>query len=318
MTAIEEAYDRANSLLEQKFLRNAFLPVAIFPVVLAWPYLLQDNRAAWLINWWNALTVAGQLAVGTAYFAATWFVAAFVASQWRNIIRLFEGYPWENTRLGIRCASWHLEEAKRLSSPGVQTNWEYYYLNYPDFDEDMKPQPSDFLPTRLGNILRAAERYPYARYGAEPIILWPRLYHVMPREFLADVDEARSTLEFLLVTSLFCGLFGSVNLLILLATGAPLPLAVACFALGLLLSWVAYQSALPAAAEYGEHLRAGAEVYRLQLLHALQLKSPSSLEEEKATWKAVLEFIGRNTEDDVEDLLIYGASPVEARSDELA
>jgi len=48
-----------------------------------------------------------------------------------------------------------------------------YLDNYP-VDRDT------LLPTRLGNLLRAAEEYPNIRYGLETFTVWPRLWMVLP------------------------------------------------------------------------------------------------------------------------------------------
>jgi len=154
----------------------------------------------------------------------------------------------------------------------------------------------DVLPTRLGNILRAAESYAYRHYEAETILLWSRLYHVMPREIVDDIEDARATLEFLLVISLWCVAFGLASVAIAPAVGASMPVALICVGFGLLAAYAAYLSALPAAAEYGEQLRSSFELYRFDLLQRLRAPMPTNLEEEREVWRRITDFVGRNTE----------------------
>ncbi|WP_405067312.1 hypothetical protein OG558_37690 [Kribbella sp. NBC_01510] len=292
--ALTDLYDRASSLLERRFLKNAFLPVAVFPVILSWPILIQSGRLDRLAAWWESLSTAGRIVLGLAYFVVTWFFAAIVASQWRNIIRLFEGYPIERTPLGQRSADWH--RRRRTEA----TQWQHY-LEYPDEDE--------VLPTRLGNILRTAERYPFARYNADTIVIWPRLYHLLPESVQRDVEDRRATLEFLLVTCLFWAAFGVADFIILSVTGAAPWVACLCLLVGAVGATLAYESSLSAAMEYGERIKAGFELHRGQLLAALGLKTPGSLEEEKRMWRAFDKFVRQARPADMEQYRRTSAPP---------
>lgn len=293
--AITELYDRASSLLERRFLKNAFLPVAVFPVVLSWPFLIQSDRLDRAATWWESLSTAGKIVLGLVYFVVTWFFAAIVASQWRNIIRLFEGYPFLNTSLGRRSIEWHV--ARRAEA----TQWEHY-REFPD--------EAEVMPTRLGNILRAAERYAHARYGADTIVLWSRLYHVLPESLQRDVADRRATVEFLLVTSLFWGTFGVVDFVALNVTGAPLWVACLCLLVGVTGAALAYESSLPAAVEYGEQLKSAVELHRLHLLTALGYKTPEDHDDELDIWEALMAFVGQGDETGLDKIRRASAPPI--------
>jgi hypothetical protein len=56
-------------------------------------------------------------------------------------------------------------------------------------------QEHDILPTRLGNILRAAERRPRDRYGLDAIICWPRLWLLPPEPAKQELQAARAELN---------------------------------------------------------------------------------------------------------------------------
>lgn len=282
-------FDRAASVLERRFLKNAFLPVFLFFPAAILPAAVQDGRLEDTIQAWNNQPIASKLLQVVAYFAAVWFIAAIVASQWRNIIRLYEGYPFsEFTPLDQLGKNWHRNRLLNLTYSEQPAPWYSVYYDYPAI--------SDVLPTRLGNILRAAETYAYRRYEADTILLWPRLYHVMPREFVDDVEDARATLEFLLVISLWCTTFGLANVVIAALVGSSMPVAFVCLGFGLAGAYAAYLSALPAAAEYGEQLRSGFELYRFELLQRLKAPTPINLEEEHAVWRGITNFVGLNAE----------------------
>ncbi|WP_329000524.1 hypothetical protein OHA18_39565 [Kribbella sp. NBC_00709] len=296
--AVAELYDRASSLLERRFLKNAFLPVAVFPLVVSWPYLIQGDRLGQLTDWWESLSAAAKIVLGLVYFIGTWFVAAIVASQWRNIIRLFEGYPFLHTKLAKWSIAWH--QARRDEA----TQWEHY-LEFPARHE--------VLPTRLGNILRTAERYGYARYGADIIVMWPRLYHLLPESVQRDVEDRRATVEFLLVTSLFWGLFGVVDFGFLTIAGSPAWIPCLCLLVGTAGAVLAYESCLPAAMEYGERIKAGFDLYRVQLLTILGLETPASLTDESKTWKALDRFIREARRKDLEKIRAASAPTIANR-----
>ena len=65
------------------------------------------------------------------------------------------------------------------------------YAQYPLSRNEVKA-------TRLGNILRASERYPNERYGADAVLVWPRLYPLLPDSVVTGIAQARESLEFLL------------------------------------------------------------------------------------------------------------------------
>jgi hypothetical protein len=65
-----------------------------------------------------------------------------------------------------------------------------------DWQRKQTPKQSDrLMPTRLGNILRAAERRPLEKYGLETVICFPRLWLLLPAEVKTELSEARSRLN---------------------------------------------------------------------------------------------------------------------------
>jgi hypothetical protein len=212
-----------------------------------------------------------------------WFTAAIVASQWRNIIRLYEGYPLMRIAgVGQACASWYWRRAQKFENVGDR--WRLYY--------DFPATSHDCLPTRLGNIIRAAERYSYYRYGADTIVVWPRLYHLLERDVVDDVEDARASLEFLLVVSLWFVMAGWGGAIFLAFAGDSMALAIVWSLGGTFGAYLAYLSAIRAAVEYGEQLRSTMELYRLQLLEHLRIPVPTTVKGERAAWERFADFVG--------------------------
>jgi hypothetical protein len=133
--------------------------------------------------------------------------------------------------------------------------------------------------------------YPLYRYGADEILLWPRIYHVLPRELLSDIEDARASLEFLLVVSLWCVGFAIGNPVVAVLDHGSASLASWMFVIGIFSGYLAYSSAIPAAAEYGEYLRSAFEAYRFNLLAQLRAPAPEDLTAERRLWNGLGAFL---------------------------
>jgi hypothetical protein len=175
---------------------------------------------------------------------------------------------------------------------------EHVYRNYP-------PNPRRVLPTRLGNILKAAEEYPAAegRYGMDAVFFWPRLIAVVPDTARADLSDARASMALLLNVSTLAFLFG-VGSFAALAAAVVHPAAVfwACGAAGLVLAALAYRSALAPARVYAELVRATFDLYRADLLDKLKFGLPESLDGERVLWRNLGQQMYRGGADEPEVL----------------
>lgn len=278
---LKELLDRATSLLERRFLKNAFLPVLTLLIAIPLVGLAGTGRFEEAFRAYAEATGSVQAVTIPLLFVVAWFLGSLVASQWRNVIRLYEGYPLLNLgRTSSLAIRWHARRRQELNQVGDSNSLYYLY-----------PSEEDLLPTRLGNILRAGEQYGRYRYGADAILVWPRLYHLLPAEFVSDVEEFRAQLEFLLVVSLWWIAFSSATGIWLVIGGAPPALFLVTFTGGMVLAYAAYVSALPAAVEYAEQIRAGTDLYRLELLSQLRITAPENLRSEQLRCEALLDFI---------------------------
>lgn len=125
--------------------------------------------------------------------------------------------------------------------------------------------------TAFGNVLAAAEATAGARFGWDAVVAWPRLYPVLGDRMREIVDDRRNTVDFsvrLCAVSLFTGF---VSMVLLIASGWWLFLALVPMAIGV----VAYRAAVDAAIAYGEALDAAFDLHRFELLTALHLPLPA-------------------------------------------
>ncbi|MGW2559143.1 hypothetical protein ACWCXB_07820 [Streptomyces sp. NPDC001514] len=95
--------------------------------------------------------------------------------------------------------------------------------------------PVEVAPTRIGNILLAAEQHPRLRYGLDPVVVWSRLQPLLPDAFAALLKDAKAALDLMLTLTVY-----------LPAVGAPIALLAAANARldGSALAWAVLVAAL--------------------------------------------------------------------------
>ncbi|GII29130.1 hypothetical protein [Planotetraspora mira] len=250
----------------RRFLFNALLPTFVFAsltISLVTACLTTFTRVS---AWWGALDAVTKVVALLGYLAAIWFLAAAVSSQWRGIVRLFEGYPlrrlsvllgWK-TVPGVR---WHTERMRVLldDRDGAVPDVVSVYYRY-------SGEESSVFPTRLGNVLQAAENYPRDRYGVDTILFWPRLFSLLPEQFQRDYEEYVANYEFPLVVSFLASIATTISGMAMLLTGQPPLLYGLVVGGGFVAAYVAYRFALSGAEELGEQQRTAFDLYRDKLL----------------------------------------------------
>ena len=147
-----------------------------------------------------------------------------------------------------------------------------------------RPLFSQLMPTRLGNILRAAEQRPLERYGLDAIVCWSRLWLLLPDAVKKDLQEARADLNTAARVWLWSLLFiGWVALGAWWA--APIGILSALFAY--------YSWALDAARTYGELIEAAFDLHRHLLYQSLRWNLPADPEVERRVGKELTAYLWR-------------------------
>lgn len=197
-----------------------------------------------------------------------------------GLVRLLEGY-WGNSKAGKALA-------ERRKAPQRERFRELEDTAGTPFKDQDDPawadaveaaaelrrvfpeEERDLLPTRLGNVLRAAETRAGSPYGLEAIVVWPRLYPLLPDPVRGVVDDQRGQLD---AAARFCVVFAAAAITsFALLVWHPLWLWVPLVCV--LLAALAYRAAVGAALQYGESLRAAFDLHRFDLLSALHLSLP--------------------------------------------
>ena len=146
---------------------------------------------------------------------------------------------------------------------------------------------TDLMPTRLGNLLRSAERKPLEKYGLDAIICWSRLWMLLPDAVKKDLHESRADLNnaarVWLWSLLFCGwTFVGENIW-----------TTWTLVVGLISAWFAYDWAISAASTYGELIEAAFDLHRHLLYQSLRWNLPPDPVVEKRVGVDLTQYLRR-------------------------
>jgi len=277
-------FDKVTSLFDSRFVLALLLPVFAFAAGTA---ALAATMTGWhqADTWWAGLDAARQVALGVAAAAAVVVLAIIIGTQVVAMTRVLEGYwpsRWVNATLG-RLGRWRERKRRASLAAAADTSDLAALRSYLAFPPDGEP-----LPTRLGNALLAAESYPgdEQRWGIDAVFWWPRLYLILPDSARDQVDNARASLDQLVVLTMLSAAFGVVSLALSCA-GLNLAVGLGCAAGALLLSRSSYLAAVTAAAVFGDLVRSSYDLFRGDLLGKLGWPMPPTLAAERKLWTAL-------------------------------
>jgi hypothetical protein len=211
-----------------------------------------------------------------------------------TVIRLLEGY-WPRAlqtlrrRLTARGARRKEEAEQRWGA--LQARWETGTASADEVAElvalerSLAALPADareLMPTRLGNVLRAAESRPGEKYGLDAVQCWPRLWLVLPDATKQEIGAAGADLN----TSATWWTWGA--LVAVWTVFTPLALVVAAVAAAL-----AYGALVGSAMRYGQLVEAAFDVHRGLLYDALGRPRPEHAAAERRAGQEITQLLLR-------------------------
>ncbi len=244
---------------------------------------------------------------------------SFVKRQIRRYKRIEVKRNWvekERARVDIRIKKeWNLGitgawKEKRLDRLINRRMWleDIKYSLTSEHDEKFPPSVELIMPTRFGNILRAAETYPGTRYSIDAVPIWGRMAHVIPADGMEKIDDAHNQCLFLLnmallscLFSILCFLVSAHQFLVGREIGSLktlfdgwIGIYLVLGSLALIIAWFFYEASLLNVSQYGSMIRTAYDLYRFDLLDALRFELPTTLESEKQTWRKISNFMTGN------------------------
>lgn len=172
-------------------------------------------------------------------------------------------------------------------------------------NQELQYFPSDerfVKPTALGNVLAKMENYSFQRYGMDSNLYWPRLTPFIPDKFKGQIGELKTTLDFMLNTSLLAAVFGLFALIagiwnqiasILNGLWEPSAVAVLLGLLALMATYGFYRIAVRVAQEFSANISSCFDLFRWDLLQKYGVVKPSSLIVERQLWQTLARFLYR-------------------------
>lgn len=292
----------------KSLLLSTLLPVVVFVLLALVLVLPHIPGTVALVHWIQGLDAEWKLAAVTL---AVVLLTAVLHNLNGPIIRFYEGYPWCNSWVGRwrkRAHRRKMEEASEqwkglrtlLVTPEAEAHPDNGTVtdHWNDLARTLNNSYPDeleaVLPTHLGNVIRSFESYPWRQYKMRSITLWPRLSALLDDSYAELIDDAKSSLDFMLNASLLCGVLAVLVTVVhlvfpagLAGAGVLVPLAVELAVLGGL-SYFFYLAAIPRAGAWGMMVKGAFDLFRGKLLESLGYRfQPASLEEEQKLWDAI-------------------------------
>ncbi len=223
--------------------------------------------------------LVGRLREVNVFIASVLFLLIFCAALILHpfqllLVRILEGY-WDEIPLlrSLKFIGVEINRRRWWDMARIKKDTRRLASLYP-------AQVQDLLPTRLGNVLRAAERRAGKRHGFnDPVEMLPRIYPYISAALSEAIGDARDELDIacrmcavlwaLAVTSAVTfALDGAVPA----TSGAVLAVPAVIAFLGI----VSYRGAVRAAEGYGKFLYYVFDLHRQDLIRALGYEPPQS------------------------------------------
>lgn len=291
--------------LESRFLLNAFFPTLVFLLAMGLAVAAGAGGTSAAIALWDGLEATTKVLMAIGAISLVFLLANLLSSGMLQVVGLFEGYVWPVRLVASWARNHELDRAGRLLREAKQKKEEgkedeagraedKLERRFPVWPRELTA--SDVAPTRLGNVLLSAETYSLDRYGVDSVRTWPRLYHLLPKELIESMAQARASMEFLLAMAFLGALYAPTASIYLIVMAAPPVWWIVTLSAATAISIAAYAASLWPAAVYGDHVRAAFDLHRNKLLTAAGMPLPATPAEERRTWEVLTSFLERGRE----------------------
>jgi hypothetical protein len=276
--------------LGSRFILTILIPILLFnfliTILVASCFSFTDT-----ISFWDSLSSLCHFIIIFFFLGINLFQSFIFSGVLGSILRLYEGYGWESFPFGKRLANlgiiYHKNIIFNLSDSCKKTeeqlNKDYFkiYMNYPP-----STRMENVMPTLIGNRLKNLELYPLLRYQIDAVIIWPRLFAVLPDRLLQNIGVAKSKIDFMLAVSFLSLLFSFVGGCISLFL-SPFYVFTICFGGGLIFTWIGYQGLVYVSGTYCELIKVAFDLHRNTLLKAIDFDIPTSLKQDRDRWSYI-------------------------------
>lgn len=288
--------DKLGGFFDRRFVVAYWAPVLIGMVITGGVLVARLGRTRG-VGWWAKLGTVEQFWLGIGALLLVTGLAYLLQAFTVPLIRTYEGYTlphWLQTigRNGQR-RTWEQlrattgfpeDDAQNETDAMAQTNAEdayrSFFVNYLRDDALLRP-------TRLGNVITAAEEYAYQMYRLDSVLWWPRLITLIPEPTRHRIDDALTDLVALLNLCTVLTLTGLGGGLFLFLTDKRGWLFAISFLGPFVLGWLCYLSAVSQARAYADLVRTVFDLHRHDVLKQMHVPVPKNLRQERVLWTAL-------------------------------
>jgi hypothetical protein len=274
---------------------------------------------------WDVITAAADeigLSGATALTGVSIALAVSLQPLQFRLVQLLEGYwpawtPRLVTQFGIWCERRRRQRIIRriaIDRTGLSPTAEAALIERSQTAEiqarERFPEQERLLPTALGNALRASEDRVGQRYGLESVVIWPRLFRLLPPETQTALDDEVNQLDVSARLAVTWSFAAAICTVIVLRHPhdlwtQPLWAALVC---GIwLLARLSYASAVEAAIAHGLDVEVAVDLYRSRVVDAMRLPAPAKLSQERRVFRRLCRLFqthGASTQE-----LVYRTEP---------
>ncbi|MFJ5993174.1 hypothetical protein [Lentzea sp. NPDC092896] len=149
---------------------------------------------------------------------------------------------------------------------------------------------ADFLPTPVGNAVRASDCRIEEKYGLGVAVVWPRLWLLLPQQVRDELSVGRAAVDAVCCTTVWGAAFALFGFWAWWAVpaGAAVVAASVCW-------WLP-----PRVSNFSDLTESAIDLHRLSLYEQLRLSLPTSTAEERDDGAALTEYLYRGTSPDRE------------------
>jgi hypothetical protein len=318
----------------RSFIYSAFMPAAFFCIAALYAFhdffsleyfnQMKDNNLITVIGQWILLLIIPTWIAFFLFSSIDWITKFYCGEFLPSFIRK-PLVDYNIRKLQKKAQSYFIIKEILARPVELRTieddktydeHWASAMAELQELEMQMPLNEIDIMPTQLGNVLRASEAYAEERYYVDPIHAWPRLFAVLPRQFILDMEEKHNRLMFLLNSSLLAFILGSASFVIWIVgqyQSTCLPNKICTFLknqemlqkgfaanqpvnflilsiIFFVTSYFIYNIGANAAQDFSLFYRAGFDVYRNDLLKCLHCEPPQNIGEERNRWLEISGF----------------------------
>ncbi|MEV0903111.1 hypothetical protein [Actinoplanes sp. NPDC049802] len=208
---------------------------------------------------------------------------AALTEQWRSLAKRIEEPP--PATAGTEPASAETTAAGTTTAEAAAAEVARARADFARCEDRLRrlPSPRWMMPTRIGNMLRAAETRPFEKYGLDTVAVWPHLWMVLPEPARLDIGAARTALNRATAVAVWSLAF--VAFTGWSAWALPIGLALTAWAV---LLWIPHH-----AARYADLLEAAFDMHRTLLYTRLRWPLPGNPDAERDAGAALTNYLVR-------------------------